>query len=378
MSNKHNDGISENSIEFIEKLKQRWVATVDAMIDPLMIVDQEYQIIKTNKAMANLSGKDVKELIGLKCYTVFADRDKPCEECKMQQSIESRKVENYELVNPKKDTFHEAISQPMFTAEGELEGILQIYRDRTKAKRLEAKLLQKEKLASIGLLAGGIAHEINNPLGGILIFSQILLREMDKESPHYQDVVEIEAATQRCKIIVESLLDFARQGKAPGRVDNFELIDIHDALKSALEFSKLGRIDENVNLTKELTNEKVIIKGDKNKVIQIFLNLLKNGFQAMPDGGTITIRSKIAVANDSSKFVTVEFEDTGDGIDQNKIKKIFDPFYTTKEPNEGTGLGLSICLGIAHEMGGNIDVRSQKNAGSSFTVTFPLAEDTAL
>src|SRR5690606_36506661 len=150
----------------------------------------------------------VKEIVGRRCYQVFAGRTSPCPGCRMKDAARATSGETFELEGIRGDRFYEATSQPLLDSDGETDGIVQIYRDRTEAKKLQEQLAQQDKLASIGLLAGGVAHEINNPLGGILIFSQMLLRELPKDSPHYADVVEIEAATQRCKAIVESLLDF--------------------------------------------------------------------------------------------------------------------------------------------------------------------------
>ena len=196
-------------IKFVEDLKHQWMTTIDAIIDPLCIVNENYEIIKANKAMAK-HGKysHVKKTIGLKCHKVFAGRDTPCEGCKVHQAFNAKKPINYTLdINNK---FFEVTSQPIIDREKKFSGVVQSYRDRTRSKKLQDQLLQSEKLASIGLLAGGVAHEINNPLGGILVFSQMLLREFQEESPHREDLLEIENAALRCREIVNRLLEFAR------------------------------------------------------------------------------------------------------------------------------------------------------------------------
>ncbi|MEZ4742078.1 MAG: PAS domain-containing protein [Bdellovibrionota bacterium] len=200
----------QDTVSFVENLKKQWMATIDAMVDPLMIIGTDYTIKKCNKAAADVAQMNVKQLINKKCHEIFANQTKPCKGCLLEQTASENKHHTFELKNVKNESYYEVSSKPFYDPNGKVDGIIHVYRDRTVAKNLENQLLQSEKLASIGLLAGGVAHEINNPLGGILIFSQMLLKEMSKDSPHYADVVEIEAATQRCKVIVERLLDFAR------------------------------------------------------------------------------------------------------------------------------------------------------------------------
>ena len=203
---------TKDLVSFVENLKDKWLATVDSLIDPLLIVDDQYTISQLNKAAAKLSRSDkISDLIGKKCYKVIADLDHPCKGCKMKSSKKTNTYLTYEIDKIRGESIYEVSSKPFYDSHGKYEGSLQVYKDRTKAKILEQQLLQREKLASIGLLAGGVAHEINNPLGGILIFSQVILKSMDPQSPHYSDVVEIEAAAQRCKEIVLRLLDFARK-----------------------------------------------------------------------------------------------------------------------------------------------------------------------
>ena len=182
----------DKSLEFVEGLKRQWMAMIDALVDPLMIVTEDYVILKANLALAKMNHKsNFGEVLGQKCYEVFAGRKTPCHGCRMQEAGRMRKAVHGTLDDIGGKLYFETVSQPVFDLNGELEGVVQLYRDRTEARRMQSQLLQSEKLASIGLLAGGIAHEINNPFGGILIFSQMLLREMDKLSHHYQDVIEL-------------------------------------------------------------------------------------------------------------------------------------------------------------------------------------------
>lgn len=359
-----------DTLEFVEGLKRRWMATVDAIVDPLMLIDKEFNIIQANRAMASLSNRDIKQVIGKKCYQMFAGRSSPCPGCQMIESIDTQKPLTFDLKQVYPGRIYEVASQPIFNHQGELEGALHIYRDRTLAKQLQNQLIQHEKLASIGLLAGGIAHEINNPLAGILLFAQMLLRTMDKESPHYQDVEEIESAAKRCKTIVESLLDFARKQPIIEDKKNEGVVDLQDALESALRFSTVGGAADRIEIKEDWGGHRATTRGNRNKIIQVFLNLIQNAIQAMPNGGTLKLRTYL-LDDDRGHWSVAEVIDSGIGIPPEHIKKIFDPFFTSKGEGQGTGLGLSICHGIIHDLNGMIEVESRLNQGSCFRVLVP-------
>lgn len=363
---------SQDLVSFIEDLKKQWVETIDALVDPLMLVDHNYKIIRSNLAMAKNTSLPVTDVVGKTCYQIFAKRSSPCENCAMKEAIESKSAKNWELKIG--DRHYEVTSQPLKNSKDEVTGTVQIYHDRTETKVLQDKIIQQEKLASIGLLSSGIAHEINNPLGGILVFSQILLQELDKESPHYNDVVEIEAATQRCKTIVSSLLEFAKHRGAV-EDDKRSSVSVVSAIKAALNFAKVA-FTKDVEVIENYSDENSIIFGDRNKLIQVFLNLIQNAAQAMEQGGTMTLLAESVVdPEDKRKYGLFTVADTGIGIPEEHIKRVFEPFFTTKEPGAGTGLGLSVCYGIIKDLGGSLDVKSNLNQGSTFTVKLPLVEE---
>jgi two-component system NtrC family sensor kinase len=359
-----------DTLEFVEGLKRRWMATVDAIVDPLMLIDKDYNIMQANRAMAALSNRDIKQVIGKKCYQMFAGRSTPCPGCQMIESVDTQKPLMFDLKQVYPGRIYEVASQPIFNHQGDLEGALHIYRDRTLAKQLQNQLIQHEKLASIGLLAGGIAHEINNPLAGILLFAQMLMRTMDKESPHYQDVVEIESAAKRCKTIVESLLDFARKQPMIEDRRNEGIVDLQDALESALRFSTVGGAADRIEITEEWGPHRATTRGNRNKITQVFLNLIQNAIQAMPNGGNLKLRTYL-LDDERGHWAVAEVIDSGIGIPPEHIKRIFDPFFTSKGEGQGTGLGLSICHGIIHDLEGMIEVESRLNQGSCFRVLVP-------
>lgn len=345
---------------FLEEIKRQWLATIDALVDPLMIIDKDYNVIKCNKALAALSNSSIPSILGTKCYKAFANRQSPCNGCQLNQAVKTKKVHQFEIDDVRGDNVFEITSQPLSGNDGDQ--FVHIYKDRTNAKRLQERLTQQEKLASIGLLAGGIAHEINNPLGGILIFSQMLMRELPKDSSHYEDAAEIENAAQRCKEIVGQLLEFARSNTN----SNLEPTSLHEAIEVAIKFAKMGLKDQRISIKYDdtLDNQSQIL-ADKNKLIQVILNIIQNAIHACKNNGEIHIVRKFA----GSK-ITVSISDTGSGIKKSDLNKIFDPFFTTKEPGEGTGLGLSICYRILNEMGAKIKVESKNRQGTTFTLEF--------
>jgi len=224
-------------------------------------------------------------------------------------------------------------------------------------------LIQSEKMASMGQLAAGIAHEINNPLGVVLMYSHLLLEELDTQSEMKGDLSMIAEHADRAKKIVSGLLNFARQNKVHlTKIDLKKLVD--DAIKAV-------QIPENVEIIVDHKIEDSLVELDQDQIIQVFTNLINNSFNAMPDGGRLTIQTDSDGSN-----IRIKIIDTGTGIPKEIISKIFEPFFTTNKSGKGTGLGLAITYGIVKMHYGNIDVVSNTDpaegqTGTIFTVTLP-------
>ncbi len=219
-----------------------------------------------------------------------------------------------------------------------------------------------ERLASLGQMAAGVAHEINNPLGGILLYSNLVLEEMDPTDPSRQNMEKIIYQTERCKKIVQSLLDFARTPSG-----DMSPLDVNHVILTSLNLVKDQSIFHGIEVKTELADDLPPVMGDLSRLEEVFLNLFINATDAMCGRGTLTITSRLS----STGVVKIAISDTGKGIDKAYLPHIFEPFFTTKDPGQGTGLGLSITYGIIQKHGGFIDVVSEPGAGTTFTITLP-------
>jgi len=229
-------------------------------------------------------------------------------------------------------------------------------------KKINAQLFRSEKLASLGKLAAGVAHEINNPLTGILTNSSLLLEDLDKDDPKREDVEVMVKETIRCREIVKRLLDFARQTRPQKR-----LASINALIDNIILLVRNQTSFRNIIIEKELDGDLPDILVDPDQVQQVFVNIILNAAEAMTKGGTLTIRS---MRSPDLQYIVITFADTGPGISEEVRERIFDPFYTTKE--HGTGLGLSISYGIIEQHGGTISVDSVIGKGSTFTISLPI------
>jgi two-component system NtrC family sensor kinase len=231
-------------------------------------------------------------------------------------------------------------------------------------RKIQASLMQSEKLASLGRLASGVAHEINSPLTGILTFSHLLMRKL-KDNPELQKELElIVRETTRVSTIVRGLLDFARESKPQKRPCNINELILH-----TLSLVERQSVFQNIRIVKNLDPQVPIILLDANQIQQVFMNILLNAADAMATGGSLTISSS-PVPGDS--FVRVNFSDTGCGIPEENLNRIFDPFFTTKADKKGTGLGLAVSYGIIDRHRGRIEVQSEIDRGTTFTIQLPV------
>jgi len=231
----------------------------------------------------------------------------------------------------------------------------------------QGQLIQAEKMSALGQLAGGLAHEINNPLSGILGLTQLVLENLDPASQNHTDLKEIEKAVFRCKKIIVSLLSFSRQEKT-----RMEPVSMNEVIEETLTLCARQLELQRVKINRQFSPGLPLVNADFQQLMQVFLNLLTNARDAMPDGGELTITTNLLKDPAGRELLISSVSDTGGGIDPEILGRIFDPFFTTKPVGKGTGLGLSVCLGIISRHNGYIKAHSMPGAGSTFTVTIPV------
>jgi len=231
------------------------------------------------------------------------------------------------------------------------------------------RITSTERLASLGQMAAGVAHEINNPLGGILLYSNLVLEEMSAENSSRSNMEKIIYQTERCKKIVQNLLDFARTPSG----DMTPLV-VNEVILTSLNLVKDQSMFLGIDVSTKLAPDLPLVMGDLSRLEEVFLNLFINAADAMDGKGLLHISSRLS----SSGMVKISISDTGKGIDKAYLPHIFEPFFTTKEPGQGTGLGLSITYGIIQKHGGLIDVQSEPGKSTTFTITLPPCSQTGI
>jgi two-component system NtrC family sensor kinase len=231
---------------------------------------------------------------------------------------------------------------------------------------MQARVAQSERLASLGMLAAGVAHEVNNPLGGILALTGLTVEDMRDDDPNRENLEEVIRQTERCRDIVKGLLEFSRQSKS-----HTELVDLNKVLEDTLFVLSKQALFFNINLVQNLAPGLPRVMADGSQFQQVFMNILMNAVQAMGERGTLTIVTRRGTPD----CIEVAISDTGQGIPPDQIDRIFDPFFTTKTSGKGTGLGLSIAYGIVTTHRGAISVRSEVGKGSTFTIRMPIAAE---
>lgn len=350
----------------IEDVKRQWMAMIDAISDPLALIDDEFQIIRQNGAYTQraLQGESlgITEFKGKRCYEVFAARTSPCPTCPLTQKKDLIQAVTWKSDKIIPERTLEVRIHPVHLP-GEKKSYVLHYRDVTDEILFQEELAKENRLAAVGRLASGVAHEINSPLAGILAFSQMAISEMKDGNPHKDDLKEIEEAAQKCKVIVESLLGLGRQPAALQKTN----VNILDALSSTLRLANPLLKKHKIKLHSTIPEENFIVLGNQGKLGQVFLNLVTNAIHAMKDtGGDLSVTAALKQGT-----ISITVSDSGPGIKPELLSKIFDPFFTTKPVGEGTGLGLAISHAIIKEHGGEIKASSILGEGATFTVSLP-------
>ena len=345
----------------LQTVLKQWENTFNSILDPLFIVSPEYNILRINGSVEQIIQQKSNSVIGQKCYKVFRAIDDICSDCLISKTMSTGKAGSSDVAPCFGKSNISASCYPVFDSNDKLNSVIQYNNDRSAEFKLYKQLIQSEKLAAVGMLASNIAHEINNPLGGVLAYSQILKKEVSSSSQVYSDLDEIEKACVRGKNIISNLLDFSRDSSSDDKMP----VSIKKIIQGTLPL--LNICLKGHKLVLEPMEDDLMVLCNIGELQQVVFNLITNAVQASPAGGEITI--KVDGSKDDLELV---IKDHGTGIPADSINKIFEPFYTTKEKGKGTGLGLFVCYGIIKDHGGKITVNSEVGKGTEFKIALPI------
>ena len=342
--------------------KREWELSFDSLDLPLAVVrGSDHSVRRANVAYARVAGRPVQGLgQNPSCHQFLFGRDTPCTGCPLKTAIRSGKEGRAEIQH--KGRIYVLDVYPM-AEEGQA---VCAYRDVTDERTMTARLVETEKMAAVGQLAGGVAHEINNPLAGILTFAQLMKRDAGRAKGDIESLQLIEESALRCKRIVESLLQFSRRSQQGDR----RLFELNRCVDDAA-FLFGAQLKKSPEASLEVRTESDLppVIGDTGQMGQVLLNLLQNGLYALEGKpGTLCV----STGRRDLTHVFFSIRDTGSGIESSVLPRIFEPSFTTKPPGQGTGLGLAIAYRIVQDHGGRFEVESAPGEGSTFTVLLPI------
>jgi two-component system NtrC family sensor kinase len=380
MSRPPEDKLDDETMVLVSVAKRQWERTFDAIAEPLMIVDGDYVIRRANLALADEIGAAIQRVVGRRCHEVRASAPRrlvgagaaPCTGCPVAEARRAGAAAEGEVRSADGRAY---ILRAFPLADDRQAGApltVCAYHDVTDERAMTRELAAAERLAAIGRLAGGVAHEINNPLGGILAFAQILLRGDVTADESKEYLTEIERSALRCKAIVEALLRFSRQ--AP-RI-TLRALAINDVVRDAARAAAARDPQQPAPARLELGEGLPPVLGDAGQLQQVVANLLANALDSGARRGDVEIVTAAEPAEPGGvPGVSVLVRDRGSGIDDQDMPRLFDPFFTTREEGKGAGLGLAVAYAIVQDHGGKIVARNRSGGGAEFTVTLPGAAD---
>ncbi len=361
--------VREANVE-LERAYQFRENIIENSPDAIVSIRKGGEILIFNSAAEKLVGYKKREVIGkMNIVDIYARG----EARKVMKALKSKDYGGYGRLEKRETTLRDKlgnaipayISAALLYEDGVEAGSVGIFSDRREFLNLERQLLRSEKLASLGKLAAGIAHEINQPLTGVLTFASLLLRKFKTDEPTRKDLEIVVRETTRIRGIVQGILDFARE-----RPMKRTPCKIHEVIDQTLEIVVHQKTFFGIEVKKQYDTSIPEVVVDGSLFEQVFLNIILNAANAMASNGTLTVRTRLA----EDGFAEIEFQDTGYGMSDELIDRIFDPFFTTKDSTEGMGmgLGLAISYGIVRNHNGDISVRSTKGEGSTFTIRLPV------
>jgi len=356
----------ENSIE--DSLKERlelFHSAFEHSTDAIIITNVDGTIIEVNDAFTKIYGYSREETVG-KSTALIQSKHSTREFYKqMWDSLSKFSQWKGEIINRRKDGAEIPVwlsITPIFLNDEKI-GYMGIESDMSDRKNLEQQIIQTEKLATIGQLAAGIAHEIGTPLNIISGNAEFIQMDMKESDDSYQGLTTIIEQTKRISVLIRQLLEFARP-----KILSLQPVNLNSVIANVLEFVRLQFSKNGIEIKTAFENDLPKVYGDPALLYQVFLNIIINAYQAMNKGGMLLI--KTSTEEGSAKKVAIAIEDTGEGITPENLGKLFTPFFTTKEPGKGTGLGLAVTQRIVQEHSGAITIDSHRGKGTVVTIRF--------
>lgn len=349
--------IKERQKELLTE-KGKLETIVMSIADGVFVSNSDGIIISFNRAAEDISGYSEAEVKGLHCEEVFKTR--LCEDaCTLHN--EDKIIRNKETEIITKDGRMRLVSVSsaiLRDSDGKIIGGVQTFRDITKEKHRQAIMCQTEKLAAIGRLSAGLAHEINNPIGNVLGYAKLILKDLSMKEKQRERLKIILEQAEKASSIVQGLLNYSRQQEP-----KMEMVSINNVIESVIRLVSPQIEKRGINIKTDLKDVPAV-KADFRQIEQVLFNIILNSIQAIGSDGEVRIHT----SQTNNGFIEVRIEDTGPGIPKDHIHKIFDPFFTTKHVNEGTGLGLSVCMGMIKKHNGFIDVESEYGKRAAFII----------
>ena len=361
--------MQKKAAQELEEARALYNALINELIqEEVMVIAYDHRILDVNDTLLAKLGLQRDEVLGRTCHEITHHQDTPCSgelhPCPLIQTLKTKKPSQTTHEHLDKDgrkIFYSISTYPLKEA-GDVIGAIEVARDISKDINLQKVMMQQEKLVSIGRLSAGVAHEINNPLTTILTTAILIQEDLDPADPNYRELETIAAETLRCRKIVTSLLNFARQSRPDKRPN-----DPNKLVTESIVLTQKQAAFKDVAVKQELMENIPPVLADKVQIQQAIINLVLNAVEATEPGGTITITTCALPDKQQAEIIV---SDTGEGISQEQMDKVFDPFFTTKD--NGTGLGLAISHGIIEQHGGTIDVHSSPGEGTTFTLRLPF------
>lgn len=345
-------------------------------VDAVIAADTRGKIILFNNAAAEVSGYSVEEALASLNIREFYSGDRALKVMRKLRSVEyggKGKLKEYHIdfMSKQGEQIPISLYASIIYENGKEVATIGFFHDLRKRiqiqkelEKTQVQLMQSEKMAGIGKLAAGVAHQLNNPLGGITLYSKLIMEEYDLEEALKEDMDRILKDALRCRDIVKELLEFARQ------THHFiKSSDINRAISRTLFLLKNQTLFQNIKITENLDTSLPLVEADIHQMNHVFMNLILNAAQAMDGQGEINICTDLSPRE---HYIIIEISDTGPGIPEDVIQHIFEPFFTTKQEGQGTGLGLSMVYSIVGNHGGSIYARNKKTKGAAFTIELPI------